>query len=82
MSPALGLRAWTFKPRGSAVDSGRRDHLHFHLDREVMLVFHEFTKRVQWGTMRFHLTLKWNRLQKIPEKDSCPKMTVFVRKTL
>ena len=34
------------KPRGSAVESGRRNHLRFHLDREVMLVFREFTRRV------------------------------------
>ena len=43
MNPTLGFRAWAFKPRGSSVDSGRRDHLHFHLDREVMFVFHKST---------------------------------------
>ena len=44
MNPTLGFRAWAFKPRGSSVDSGRRDHLHFHLDREVMFVFHMSTE--------------------------------------
>ena len=60
MNPALGFRAWTFKPHGSAVDSGKRDHLHFNLDREVMLVFHEFTKQVEYGRVRQHFTLKQN----------------------
>ena len=46
MNPALGFRAWAFKPRGTSVDSGRRDLLHFHLDREVMYVVHKFTKKI------------------------------------
>ena len=46
MNPALGFKAWAFKPRGTSVDSGRRDLLHFHLDREVMYVVHKFTKKI------------------------------------
>ena len=43
MNPTLGFRARAWL--GTAVDSGRRDHLHFHLDREVMYVVHKFTKQ-------------------------------------
>jgi len=43
VNPTLGFRARAWL--GTAVDSGRRDHLHFHLDREVMYVVHKFTKQ-------------------------------------
>ena len=48
MNPTLGFRAWAFKPRGSSVDLGRRDHLNFYLDREVMLVFHTSTNEEEY----------------------------------
>ena len=50
------------------MDSGRRDHLHFHLDREVMLVFHEFTKRVKYGAFQLDSIVEYVR--KITEKNS------------
>ena len=42
-SEPCSFEAWSFKTRSSAVDSGRRPHLHFHLDREVMEKFYNFS---------------------------------------
>ncbi len=71
MNPALGFRAWAFKPRGTSVDSGRRDLLHFHLDREVMYVVHKFTKMIIFFYIFFHQVASANpgtRLREINEK--------------
>ena len=63
------------------MDSGRRDHLHFHLDREVMLVFHEFTKRVKDGAFQLDSAVEYVR-KNLREKDSLiVKVTDFLRKT-
>ena len=79
VNPTLGFRAWAFKPRGSSVDSGRRDHLHFHLDREVMFVFHMSTIG-EYCYFGFKLILKKttlakNDLKKFQSKK-CPILCV------
>ena len=78
MNPTLGFRAWAFKPRGSSVDSGRRDHLHFHLDREVMFVFQMSTVGEEC-CIAFKLILKKTIFKKWLEKfqsQKCPILCV------
>ena len=78
MNPTLGFRAWAFKPRGSSVDSGRRDHLHFHLDREVMFVFHMSTIAEEC-CFGFKLILKKTTfsIKKLLEKFQCQKWPIL-----
>ena len=76
MNPTLGFRAraWAFKPRGTSVDSGRRDLLHFHLDREVMYVVHKFTNvknknySKKWSQLNIQIFTKSN-----PHSQDCEK---------
>ena len=69
MNPALGFKAWAFKPRGTSVDSGRRDLLHFHLDREVMYVLHKFTKMILFFFHFFHQVASANPGTQLREKN-------------
>ena len=81
MNPTLGFRAWAFKPRGSSVDSGRRDHLHFHLDREVMFVFQMSTVGEEC-CFGFKLILKKTTFSKNDLKNFKVKNALFVCNTV
>ena len=80
MNPTLGFRAWAFKPRGSSVDSGRKDHLHFHLDREVMFVLQMSTNGEEFcfgfNLILRNTTFSKTYLKKFPRYD--PKYVVLV----
>ena len=56
------------------MDSGRRDLLHFHLDREVMYVVHKFTNvknknySKKWSQLNIQIFTKSN-----PHSQDCEK---------